>query len=116
MVTVLQSILAKLKFSRSDPSLKLDFMFFNRSVYKTIPDCEPCRPLQKSPISKFYMAGDFTKQKYLASMEGAVLSGKFCARAIVKVFWLSSCTPERFALPADQVISSLSPHNVSQVP
>lgn len=56
-----------------------------RSVYKTVPDCEPCRPLQRSPIPKFYMAGDFTKQKYLASMEGAVLSGKFCAQSIVQV-------------------------------
>jgi 15-cis-phytoene desaturase len=55
-----------------------------RSVYKTVPNCEPCRPLQRSPINNFYMAGDFTKQKYLASMEGAVLSGKLCAKAIVQ--------------------------------
>ncbi|RVW52115.1 Phytoene dehydrogenase, chloroplastic/chromoplastic [Vitis vinifera] len=56
------------------------------SVYKTVPNCEPCRPLQRSPIEGFYLAGDYTKQKYLASMEGAVLSGKLCAQAIVKVF------------------------------
>ncbi|KAI5056439.1 hypothetical protein GOP47_0028257 [Adiantum capillus-veneris] len=55
-----------------------------RSVYKTVPNCEPCRPLQRSPIRGFYLAGDFTKQKYLASMEGAVLSGKLCAQAIVQ--------------------------------
>ncbi|EXB87084.1 15-cis-phytoene desaturase [Morus notabilis] len=55
-----------------------------RSVYKTVPDCEPCRPLQRSPIEGFYLAGDYTKQKYLASMEGAVLSGKFCAQSIVQ--------------------------------
>lgn len=41
-----------------------------------------CRPSQKSPIPNFYMAGDYTKQKYLASMEGAVLSGKLCTKAI----------------------------------
>jgi hypothetical protein len=56
-----------------------------RSVYETVPDCEPCRPLQKSPIDRFYLAGDYTKQKYLASMEGAVFSGKLCSEAIVKV-------------------------------
>ncbi|KAG6748636.1 hypothetical protein POTOM_048565 [Populus tomentosa] len=56
-----------------------------RSVYKTVPDCEPCRPLQRSPIEGFYLAGDYTKQKYLASMEGAVLSGKLCAQAIVQI-------------------------------
>ncbi|CAI9263739.1 unnamed protein product [Lactuca saligna] len=55
-----------------------------RSVYKTVPDCEPCRPLQRSPIQGFYLSGDYTKQKYLASMEGAVLSGKFCAQAILQ--------------------------------
>lgn len=59
-----------------------------RSVYKTVPDCEPCRPLQRSPIEGFYLAGDYTKQKYLASMEGAVLSGKFCAQAIVQVIYI----------------------------
>ncbi|XP_042458290.1 15-cis-phytoene desaturase, chloroplastic/chromoplastic-like [Zingiber officinale] len=55
-----------------------------RSVYKNIPGCEPCRPLQRSPVEGFYLAGDYTKQKYLASMEGAVLSGKLCAQAIVQ--------------------------------
>ncbi|KAH7573344.1 hypothetical protein JRO89_XS03G0125500 [Xanthoceras sorbifolium] len=59
-----------------------------RSVYKTIPNCEPCRPLQRSPIKGFYLAGDYTKQKYLASMEGAVLSGKLCAQAIVQDYEL----------------------------
>lgn len=59
-----------------------------RSVYKTVPGCEPCRPLQRSPIEGFYLAGDYTKQKYLASMEGAVLSGKLCARAIVQDYEL----------------------------
>ncbi|KAL9408859.1 hypothetical protein AB3S75_047278 [Citrus x aurantiifolia] len=59
-----------------------------RSVYKTIPNCEPCRPLQRSPVEGFYLAGDYTKQKYLASMEGAVLSGKLCAQAIVQDYVL----------------------------
>lgn len=61
---------------------------FYRSVYKTVPNCEPNRPLQRSPIEGFYLAGDYTKQKYLASMEGAVLSGKLCAQAIVQVWYI----------------------------
>lgn len=83
--------------------------FFSlRSVYKTVPGCEPCRPLQRSPIEGFYLAGDYTKQKYLASMEGAVLSGKLCAQAIVQVssHWLSavvSFIPGMF----DYILSSL---------
>lgn len=54
------------------------------SVYKTVPGCEPARPLQRSPISNFYLAGDYTKQRYLASMEGAVLSGKLAAKAVAE--------------------------------
>jgi Flavin containing amine oxidoreductase len=50
-----------------------------------LPVVQAARPLQKSPIPRLYLAGDFTKQKYLASMEGAILSGKLAAQAIVKV-------------------------------
>jgi uncharacterized protein with NAD-binding domain and iron-sulfur cluster len=40
------------------------------------------RPDQTSPIANFFLAGDYTMQRYLASMEGAVLSGRLCAEAI----------------------------------
>ena len=52
------------------------------SVYETLPGCEAMRPTQVSPIPNFFMAGDFSKQKYLASMEGAVLSGQLAAKAV----------------------------------
>ncbi|KAK9820931.1 hypothetical protein WJX74_009514 [Apatococcus lobatus] len=35
-------------------------------------------------VKNFYMAGDFTYQKYLASMEGALLSGKLAAEAVAQ--------------------------------
>ena len=52
------------------------------SVYKTVPNCQPLRPTQKTPVPNFFMAGDYTLERYLASMEGAVLSGKLCAEAV----------------------------------
>lgn len=52
------------------------------SVYETLPGCEAMRPTQKSPIENFVMAGDFSKQKYLASMEGAILSGQLAAKTV----------------------------------
>ncbi|MDJ0631644.1 MAG: 15-cis-phytoene desaturase [Xenococcaceae cyanobacterium MO_188.B29] len=55
-----------------------------RSVYKATPGCQACRPDQKTPIPNFYLAGSYTMQKYLGSMEGAVLSGKLAAEAITK--------------------------------
>lgn len=53
-----------------------------RSVYATTPGRNKFRPSQESPISNFVMAGDFAAQKYLGSMEGAVLSGKLAAEVI----------------------------------
>eukprot|EP00188_Purpureofilum_apyrenoidigerum_P003662 Plantae.Rhodophyta-Purpureofilum_apyrenoidigerum.ctg3891.p1 GENE.Plantae.Rhodophyta-Purpureofilum_apyrenoidigerum.ctg3891~~Plantae.Rhodophyta-Purpureofilum_apyrenoidigerum.ctg3891.p1 ORF type:complete len:547 (+),score=117.57 Plantae.Rhodophyta-Purpureofilum_apyrenoidigerum.ctg3891:96-1736(+) len=55
-----------------------------RSVYKTTKGLEPFRPTQKTPIGNMFLAGDYTKQMYLASMEGAVLSGKLAAKEICK--------------------------------
>jgi 15-cis-phytoene desaturase len=53
-----------------------------RSVYESLAGTGAMRPTQKTPISNFFLAGCFTQQKYLASMEGAVLSGKLAAKEI----------------------------------
>ncbi len=52
------------------------------SVYKATPGCQEFRPSQKTPIRNFFLTGDYTMQRYLASMEGAVLSGKLCAHEV----------------------------------
>ena len=41
------------------------------------------RPQQRTPIPNFTLAGDWTSQKFLGSMEGAVLGGKLAAEVIV---------------------------------
>ena len=53
-----------------------------RSVYAATPGRNKYRPSQVSPINNFIMAGDYATQKYLGSMEGAVLSGKLAAEVI----------------------------------
>ncbi len=53
-----------------------------RSVYKAIPGRQNHRPSQETPIANFFLSGDYTMQRYLASMEGAVLSGKLTSQAI----------------------------------
>jgi 15-cis-phytoene desaturase len=63
------------------------------SVYKTVPGCQKLRPDQASPIANFFLAGDFTMQRYLASMEGAVLSGRLCAEAIVRALEAGTLVP-----------------------
>jgi 15-cis-phytoene desaturase len=53
-----------------------------RSVYTASPGRQACRPSQSTPISNFFLAGSYTMQEYLGSMEGAVLSGKLAAQEI----------------------------------
>jgi len=53
-----------------------------RSVYAAIPGRNRYRPSQETPVSNFTLAGDWTSQKFLGSMEGAVLGGKLAAEVV----------------------------------
>jgi len=53
-----------------------------RSVYAAIPGRNKFRPSQETPIENLVLCGCFTSQKFLGSMEGAVLSGKLAAEVI----------------------------------
>ncbi|HEY9655258.1 MAG TPA: 15-cis-phytoene desaturase, partial [Crinalium sp.] len=46
-----------------------------RSVYTATPGRQAYRPDQVTPIANFFLSGSYTMQRYLGSMEGAVLSG-----------------------------------------
>jgi len=54
-----------------------------RSVYAAIPGRNKYRPSQETPIDNFVLAGDWTSQKFLGSMEGAILGGKLAAEVVV---------------------------------
>jgi 15-cis-phytoene desaturase len=54
-----------------------------RSVYTASPGRQAYRPDQITPVENFFLAGSYTMQQYLGSMEGAVLSGKLAAQAVV---------------------------------
>ena len=66
--------------------LKYKIVKTPRSVYRAIPGRQAYRPTQKTPIANFYLAGSYTMQEFLGSMEGAVLSGKLAAGAIAEDF------------------------------
>jgi len=55
-----------------------------QSLYREAPGMEPFRPDQKTSISNFFMAGSYTKQDYIDSMEGATMSGHLAAAAILE--------------------------------
>ncbi|KAH9617841.1 hypothetical protein KSS87_012408 [Heliosperma pusillum] len=47
-----------------------------QSLYREAPGKDPFRPDQKTPVQNFFLAGSYTKQDYIDSMEGATLSGR----------------------------------------
>lgn len=53
-----------------------------RSVYAAVPGRNAYRPSQETPVKNFTLAGDYTQQKFLGSMEGAVLAGKLAAEVV----------------------------------
>ncbi|HIK26662.1 MAG: 15-cis-phytoene desaturase [Oscillatoriaceae bacterium SKW80] len=87
---IVEATMAELKklfphhLATSEPArlLKYHVVKTPRSVYKATPGRQQYRPSQVTPIANFFLTGDYTMQRYLASMEGAVLSGKLTAQAI----------------------------------
>ncbi len=63
--------------------LKSTLVRIPQSVYRAHPGHDAYRPDQATGIANFFLCGDYTRQDYLASMEGAVLSGKRVADRIV---------------------------------
>ncbi len=54
-----------------------------QSLYREAPGMEPYRPDQRTPVANFFLAGSYTKQDYIDSMEGATMSGRLAAGAIL---------------------------------
>ena len=54
-----------------------------QSLYREAPGMDPYRPAQKTPVPNFFLAGSYTQQDYIDSMEGATLSGRQAAQAML---------------------------------
>ena len=55
-----------------------------QSLYREAPGMEPYRPQQRTPVANFYLAGSYTRQDYIDSMEGATMSGRLAAAAMLQ--------------------------------
>ncbi len=69
-------------------SRELNMTWYNvvklaQSLYREAPGMDVYRPAQKTPIPNFFLAGSYTQQDYIDSMEGATISGKQAAAAIL---------------------------------
>lgn len=63
------------------------------SVYQARPGVDKFRPDQATPVSNFFLAGDYTQQEFLASIEGAIRSAKRCVERIDSAAASGSLTP-----------------------
>ena len=63
-----------------------------RATYSALPGLEQKRPVARTAFSNFFLAGDWTRSGWPATMEGAVRSGYLAAEAV-------TATPGRFLLP-----------------
>ncbi len=79
---VMKDIHDRFPLSRDARLLKSTIVKIPQSVYKAVPDVDKFRPDQTSPVKNFFLAGDYTYQRYLASMEGAALSGRQVAEKV----------------------------------
>ncbi|MDO8336223.1 MAG: FAD-dependent oxidoreductase, partial [Candidatus Saccharibacteria bacterium] len=52
--------------------------------YYLTPGNEDLRPPQETPIKGLALAGDYTRQAFLTTMEGAVISGKKAAQVLME--------------------------------
>ena len=66
-----------------------------RATFSAVPGLEAKRPGTETPIPNLFLAGDWTRSGWPATMEGAVRSGYFAAEAVTRAFG----RPERFILP-----------------
>ena len=75
--------------------LKAHVVKEQRATYSAAPDTESLRPAAQSPVPNVFLAGDWTRTGWPATMEGAVRSGYLAAEEVARAAGRS----ERFLLP-----------------
>lgn len=64
--------------AREAKLLKHTIVRIPNSVYQALPGVDKYRPDQAGPVPNLFLAGDYTQQHFLASIEGATISGLRC--------------------------------------
>ena len=70
--------------ARSARLLKHHIVRIPNSVYQALPGVDRYRPDQATPVPNFFLAGDYTRQEFMASIEGALRSAKRAVERIDK--------------------------------
>jgi squalene-associated FAD-dependent desaturase len=69
---------------RSAQLLRQRVVTEHAATFSAVPGVDRWRPAQDSPIANLFVAGDWTRTDWPATMEGAVRSGYLAAEAILK--------------------------------
>ncbi|PDV96946.1 FAD-dependent oxidoreductase [Candidatus Chloroploca asiatica] len=87
--------------AREAKLLKHTIVRIPNSVYQALPGVDKYRPDQATPVSNFFLAGDYTRQHFLASIEGATISAEQCVERIMTAINNGTLNPEHEAIAAD---------------
>lgn len=68
--------------AREAQLLKHTIVRIPNSVYQARPGVDKYRPDQAGPVPNLFLAGDYTQQQFLASIEGATISARRCVERI----------------------------------
>lgn len=98
---VMQEFVRLHPVAREARLLKHTIVRIPNSVYQALPGVDKYRPDQASPVSNFFLAGDYTRQHFLASIEGATISAKQCVERITDAVARGVITPARETVAAD---------------
>jgi phytoene desaturase len=71
--------------ARAARLIKYTLVRIPNSVYQARPGVDRFRPDQATPVPNLFLAGDYTRQEFMASIEGAVRSAKRAVERIDRV-------------------------------
>jgi uncharacterized protein with NAD-binding domain and iron-sulfur cluster len=74
--TVLNDFYRLHPVARTARLLKQHIVRIPNSVYSARPGVDRYRPDQATPVPNFFLAGDYTRQEFMASIEGAIRSAR----------------------------------------
>jgi phytoene desaturase len=86
--------------------LKHTIVRIPNSVYQARPGVDRYRPDQATPVPNLFLAGDYTQQEFLASIEGAVRSARRCVERVVQQ---PAAAPAAGPLPAAETAFAAGP-------
>jgi phytoene desaturase len=87
--------------AREAQLLKHTIVRIPNSIYHPLPGVDAYRPDQASPVPNFFLAGDYTRQHFMACIEGATISGIRCVERIEAAIAKGSIAAGRELIAAD---------------